>query len=138
MKHYHASKANTNFCIPTYFSLKIIISGEISKPWGPAKKACIEIKRSLQSRDNHGYCGTFMIGGDIRHDVPPPNFLVGGTHPPSPPVAEPMPKNVFFHQTIVKNAPVLVCIFQQLKGKQLYGRIISGNKHALQTLLETR
>ena len=32
-----------------------------------------------------------------------------------------------FSPNSCKNAPILVCIFQQLKSKQLYSRIISGN-----------
>ena len=51
---------------------------------GPTKKTSIELKRSLQSRDNH--CGSIMmgVGEDIRHDVPP-TFWLGDASPPSPP-----------------------------------------------------
>ena len=49
----------------TYFSLKIVINDEISEVWTCKKKACIEMKWSFQSRDNHGYCGTIMMGGGM-------------------------------------------------------------------------
>ena len=73
--------------------------GEINEHMGPVRNRhdCSEMKDSLQNWDYHVYCGPIMIGGDRRHDVPPPNFLVGGdASPPSPPVAEPMYADIYF------------------------------------------
>ena len=80
--------------------------------------------------DNHGYFGTIMIGGDIRHDVPQ-LFGLGDASPPSPLWRSPwLPgKNLkalqlhrspmpFVHTTVLVH--LLSCVlFPTLKGIEL-------------------
>ena len=66
------------------FFYQIFMSGEINDLLGLQQTDMHWSEELASNWDKHGYCGTTMIGGDIRHDVPP-TFWLGGRVPSVPP-----------------------------------------------------